>query len=466
MPPSDPQLYDYPPITDRPRLTWPGDARIAVWVAPNIEFYELEPPPNPVRRAWPRGQPDVTGYSYRDYGNRVGIWRILERPRAATASAGSVALNVALCEHHPEIIEACRAASWEFFSHGVYNTRYLFGMDETQERGGHRGRDRDRAPRTPASASSAGSRPPCRTPSARWTCSPSTASATSCDLFHDDQPFPVNVPRGRLISMPYALETNDGIGLRPPPRLAARVRRDPPGPVRPALPGGRRVRTRDVHPAPPVPVRTAASRGARSTGRSRTSRRHAGVWLATGARDRRLVLRVPLRARASPASPRGAAGRRAGRRDAPPRLPCVSAPPARDGPRPLRVVAAARRVAGGLAGRRARGAGRHADAPVVPARHDGERRSAPIGRAGRALSRTTATTATGTTATASGIFRIMAVLDRLGLPATCRVNGIVAKRYPELLAEVVRRRLGGRRLRLAHGPDPPRGPAGPRTRPG
>ena len=39
-----------------------------------------------------------------------------------------------------------------------------------------------------------------------------------------------------------------------------------------------------------------------------------------------------------------------------------------------------------------------------------------------------------------GIFRIMAILDRLRLPATCRVNGIVAKRYPDLLAEVVRRR--------------------------
>jgi allantoinase len=39
-----------------------------------------------------------------------------------------------------------------------------------------------------------------------------------------------------------------------------------------------------------------------------------------------------------------------------------------------------------------------------------------------------------------GIFRIMSVLDRLGLPATCRVNGIIAKRHPDLLAEVVRRR--------------------------
>jgi hypothetical protein len=38
VPPSDPQLYEHSSIIDRPRLTWPGDARIAVWVAPNVEF--------------------------------------------------------------------------------------------------------------------------------------------------------------------------------------------------------------------------------------------------------------------------------------------------------------------------------------------------------------------------------------------------------------------------------------------
>ena len=133
MPASDPQLYQHSPINDRPRLDWPGDARIAVWVAPNVEFYELLPPDNPARRAWPRGQPDVAAYAYRDYGNRVGIWRILD-VLGSRGIRGSVALNVALCEHHPEIVEACRAAGWEFFSHGVYNTRYLFGMDEAQER--------------------------------------------------------------------------------------------------------------------------------------------------------------------------------------------------------------------------------------------------------------------------------------------------------------------------------------------
>ena len=39
-----------------------------------------------------------------------------------------------MCDHHPEIIRACADAGWEFYSHGTYNTRYLMGMDEAQER--------------------------------------------------------------------------------------------------------------------------------------------------------------------------------------------------------------------------------------------------------------------------------------------------------------------------------------------
>jgi peptidoglycan/xylan/chitin deacetylase (PgdA/CDA1 family) len=208
LPLSDPGLYDYLPITDRPRLVWPGGARIAVWVAPNVEFYELLPPENPARRAWPRGQPDVAAYSYRDYGNRVGIWRILD-VLGAHGVRGSAALNVALCEHHPEIVEACRAAGWEFFSHGVYNTRYLFGLTEAEERAviedaiatvlRHTGQ-RLAGWLSPALSNTERTVGLIAEHGIRYV----------CDLFHDDQPFPVTVPRGRLISVPYALETNDG----------------------------------------------------------------------------------------------------------------------------------------------------------------------------------------------------------------------------------------------------------------
>ena len=77
---SDPGLYDYLPYYDRPKLHWPGDARLAFWCAPNIEFYELRPPRNPGRASWARPEPDVLGYAWRDYGNRSGIWRMMRSP--------------------------------------------------------------------------------------------------------------------------------------------------------------------------------------------------------------------------------------------------------------------------------------------------------------------------------------------------------------------------------------------------
>ncbi len=46
---AEPGHYDYMPYRRRPRIAWPGGARIAFWVAPNIEHYELDPPPNPRR---------------------------------------------------------------------------------------------------------------------------------------------------------------------------------------------------------------------------------------------------------------------------------------------------------------------------------------------------------------------------------------------------------------------------------
>ena len=205
---SDPGYYAYAPITDRPLLTWPGNARVAVWVAPNIEFYELQPPENPLWRAWPRGQPDILGYSYRDYGNRVGVWRVLE-VLARYGMRGSVALNVALADHHPEIIEACQAAGWEFFSHGIYNTRYLYGMDEAQERNVIE--DAIATVLRHAGQRIVGWLSPALSNTERTIgLLAEYGFAYVCDLFHDDQPFPLKVPGGRLISLPYALETNDG----------------------------------------------------------------------------------------------------------------------------------------------------------------------------------------------------------------------------------------------------------------
>ena len=68
---SDPDLYYYSPWVERPRITWPNNARVAFWVAPNVEFYELLPPQGPGRSAYPRPAPDIGMYTIRDYGNRL-----------------------------------------------------------------------------------------------------------------------------------------------------------------------------------------------------------------------------------------------------------------------------------------------------------------------------------------------------------------------------------------------------------
>ncbi|MDP6121348.1 MAG: polysaccharide deacetylase family protein [Rhodospirillales bacterium] len=204
---NDPGLYDYWPYVGRPKLTWPGGARVAFWVAPNIEYYELDPPINPSRAPWPRPAPDVLTYAQRDYGNRAGHWRMME-VMDRFGVRGSVSLNVALCEHHPEIIEACVERDWEFFSHGIYNTRYCYGMDEAQERAIIE--DALETVEKHTNQRIAGWLAPALTHTERtMDLLAEYGILYTCDLFCDDQPQPVKVKKGRFMGIPYSLEMND-----------------------------------------------------------------------------------------------------------------------------------------------------------------------------------------------------------------------------------------------------------------
>ena len=206
----DLDLYDYWPYHHRPKITWPNNARLAFWVAPNIEFYELDPPLNPSRKAWPQPYPATQGYSIRDYGNRVGHVRQM-RLLDKYGIHGSISLSTALCEHHPEIIQMCLEREWEFFSHGIYNTRYTYGMSEAQER------------EMIEDAVNTIEKYTGRKPSGYLAPALSHSELTmdlfaevggiyTCDLFHDDQPTPVKVRSGKkFISIPYSLEMNDTI---------------------------------------------------------------------------------------------------------------------------------------------------------------------------------------------------------------------------------------------------------------
>lgn len=123
----------YSPIVDRKPIVWPGGAKLAVWVVPNIEHYEYLPPPSAVD-PYPRTpHPDVRKYAYHDYGNRSGFWRMCAALDRYWIPC-TVSLNVAVLDHYPEIAAAMMSRAWGFMCHGLYNTRYLTRMSEAEER--------------------------------------------------------------------------------------------------------------------------------------------------------------------------------------------------------------------------------------------------------------------------------------------------------------------------------------------
>ena len=206
--PVAPNRVDYSPIIERPRLEWPNGARLAFWIAPNIEHYEYLPDQDSPRNPWPRTPyPDVQQYSYRDYGNRVGFWRmteVLDRYQIKCC----VSLNMAVLEHFPEIRDAMVERDWDFMSHGIYNTRYLYSHTEEQEREFYR--DTIDTLRRHTGKQLKGMLGPAISGTEHTPDLMAEAGLIyHTDWMHDDQPVPIKVKTGKLISVPYSIELND-----------------------------------------------------------------------------------------------------------------------------------------------------------------------------------------------------------------------------------------------------------------
>ena len=100
--------FRYVPINRRPKLVWPNGARLAVWVIPNIEVFALD-------ERMPGGFgkiPDVYAWSIRDYGARVGVYRIMEVLEKYGVRA-TVTLNSEVCDAYPETMEDAMKLGWE-----------------------------------------------------------------------------------------------------------------------------------------------------------------------------------------------------------------------------------------------------------------------------------------------------------------------------------------------------------------
>jgi allantoinase len=197
------ERYAYWPLPERPPIRWPGDARVALWITPNVEHFWFDRPDPRVSGP----VPDVDAFAQRDYGARVGIWRLMEVLDRHNIRA-TVALNSDVCHRYPSIITAGVERHWEWMGHGITNSRPLSGMDETEER------------ETIATVAriifeSTGQKP-------RGWLGPGVIETLAtpdllaeagftyvADWAADEQPFRLRVRTGRLIAVPYARELND-----------------------------------------------------------------------------------------------------------------------------------------------------------------------------------------------------------------------------------------------------------------
>jgi allantoinase len=200
--------FPYSPIIHRPRLTWPSGANVALWVIPNIEFFSLEERVPAGSGGTGTPVPDIPSWSARDYGNRVGVFRLMQVLERYGIRA-TVALNADLCAQHPAIIEEGQKRSWEWMGHNESNTRRLNEAPPGEEQ-----RIIHDALATIAQAT--GKRPLGWLGSGlqeTWDTLDLLAAEGCeyvCDWTNDDQPYTMTLEGGRkLVSIPYSHEIND-----------------------------------------------------------------------------------------------------------------------------------------------------------------------------------------------------------------------------------------------------------------
>jgi len=201
----DNPLYAYSPITARPKLTWPNGARLAFYIGLNIEHFEVDKPATSITPVTAGLVPDPLNFGWRDYGVRVGIWRMIETMDRYKIPA-SVLLNADVCSRYPQIIEAGNARGWAWLAHGKNNSTFQTGMTPEVERAYLKDvvGTITRATGKPVK----GWLGPALTETFETPKLLKELGLTYVlDWCADDQPFPLNVPG--MMSVPYSIELND-----------------------------------------------------------------------------------------------------------------------------------------------------------------------------------------------------------------------------------------------------------------
>jgi peptidoglycan/xylan/chitin deacetylase (PgdA/CDA1 family) len=206
----DHDRYDWSILPRRAPVHWPGNAPIALWITVALEFFPLNPQSKPVRL--PGGMvtpyPDLRHFTLRDYGNRVGVFRVL-RALDARRLRASFAVNARVAERHPGLVRIIQEQGHEIVGHGL-------DMDHP-----HHGELAVEVERELVASSLAALRAS-GVPEIRGWLSPGRSESVStpellaaagveyfCDWANDDMPYRFRTSAGPLVAMPLSADLDD-----------------------------------------------------------------------------------------------------------------------------------------------------------------------------------------------------------------------------------------------------------------
>jgi peptidoglycan/xylan/chitin deacetylase (PgdA/CDA1 family) len=205
--------YDWSPLPKRGILRWPQAARVALCVVVTLEHMEWTPPADSFQTVLaggvtPRPAPDYARLSHRDYGHRVGIFRVLDVLQKHGIRP-TVAMDAHTAEHYPYLVQHCLSRGCELIGHGIAATQVMNermsvpqeqqyiqqAMDaltraSSQAPVGWLGPEYGESSRTPQLLAQAGVR-------------------YVCDWANDEQPYRLKTPAGELYALPIMLELDD-----------------------------------------------------------------------------------------------------------------------------------------------------------------------------------------------------------------------------------------------------------------
>ncbi|HCU90267.1 MAG TPA: polysaccharide deacetylase [Gammaproteobacteria bacterium] len=211
--------YDFDPIIDREPLKLPRGERIAVIPFINIEHFPAAIAGTALTSATTSLTPDPLNYGWRDYGMRVGLWRLMDLLDTFGMRA-TVCLNSEVIQEYPQIIEEGEKRCWAWMGHGVNNAPSNLICNPRNDDGSVSYLSEDDE-RSILEASLESMKASLNHKIKGWLSPYLTHTDNTprlleelgveylCDYTADDHPFRFNTPKKNLISVPYTLELND-----------------------------------------------------------------------------------------------------------------------------------------------------------------------------------------------------------------------------------------------------------------